>query len=368
MLAGIPHADGLSADLGGGSLDMVVLRDGRAGEAATLPFGPLRLMDAADDSLNKARNMVEKGLERLPLLGNLKGRTLYAVGGIWRTLARVDMDEQDYPLHVLHNYAIPAQRALKLCKVISGLSKKSLERMPSVPKRRAEALPYGALVMERLIQEAHLSEVVISAYGLREGVHYRMLPKDEVVKDPLLEYAVEYSARESRSLAMTQELFPWTSALFGRETAAERRVREAVCLLSDIGWRRHPDDRALGAFMQTLRAPYAGATHRERAILATALHYRYTGEAKFPQETSVARLLGPEGAVIALRIGLAVRLAYSLVGSVAGELPTMKLTMTNQAVSLSLPARDRSLLDEAVIKRLNDLAEAFGRKGEVSIA
>ena len=45
VLAGIPDADGLAADLGGGSLDMVTVKNGKTGAALTLPFGPLRLMD-----------------------------------------------------------------------------------------------------------------------------------------------------------------------------------------------------------------------------------------------------------------------------------------------------------------------------------
>ncbi len=367
VLAGIPNADGLTADLGGGSLDMVTVRDGKIGEAATLPFGPLRLMDTAEDNLGKARNIVDKQLERLALTGGLKGRALYAVGGIWRTLARVDMDEQKYPLHVLHHYAIPSARALKLCKVISGLSRKSIERMPSVPKRRADALPYGALVMERLIQVANLSEVVISAYGLREGVHFRHLSPEEAAKDPLIEYALECNERESRNPVLANELVAWTANLFPRESAGDKRVREAICLMADIAWRRHPDDRATGAFQQVLRGPYAGATHRERAVIATALHYRYSGMNEFPEEVSIAKLLGPENSVLALRLGLAARLAFALVGSVEGELSTMPLSISSQAVSLSVPARARALLGENVTKRLNDLSEAFGRKGEVSI-
>ena len=41
VVAGIPDADGLAADLGGGSLDMVTVKGGKTGDAYTLPFGPL---------------------------------------------------------------------------------------------------------------------------------------------------------------------------------------------------------------------------------------------------------------------------------------------------------------------------------------
>ncbi len=368
VLAGLPDADGLVADLGGGSLDMVTVGKGALGAAATLPFGPLRLMDLANDNPNKARSAVAKGLDKTDLEEKLKGRALYAVGGIWRALARVEMALQDYPLHVLHHYRIPAGRALKLCKVVSGLSRKSLERMPSVPKRRAEALPYGALVLEQMIQAYGLKDVIISAYGLREGLLQRLLPDDEAAKDPLIEFARGMNARESRSPEHADELFQWMSPLFAKETPAERRVRKAICLMSDMGWRRHPDDRAMGVFQEVLRGAYVGADHHERVVMATAIYYRYAGEDDFPEATSVGGLLGAEGAVQALRVGLAARLAFGLSGSIPGELPAIALHLTGQTVTMEVAARRQMLLGETVGKRLNDLAEAFGRRPQPVIA
>ena len=366
-LAGIPQADGLVADLGGGSLDMVTVREGKTGPAWTLPFGPLRLMDLSGGSLNKARSAVEKGLDKLDVSKAIKGRTLYAVGGIWRALAHVDMDSQAYPLRVLHHYAIPAGRAVKLCRVISGLSRKSLEKMRSVPRRRAEALPYGALVMEEMIGAFGLKEIVISAYGLREGVLQRKLPEAEAAKDPLIEFARDFGEREGRLPGLGQELFDWMEPLFPKEAPQDRRIRLAACLFSDIGWRRHPDDRSMGAFTQVLRGPYAGADHRERAIMATSVYYRYAGEDDFPEDTGIGGLLGPEGSVQALRIGLAARLAYGITGAIEGELPSMVLRPAKDKLVLEIPAVRKALLAESVEKRLSDLAEAFGKEGQAVI-
>jgi len=366
-LAGIPEADGLVADLGGGSLDMVTVKDGKTGSAATLPIGPLRLMDAADGNLNKARIVVEKGLDRLDFAKSLKGRALYAVGGIWRALAHVDMEEQDYPLRVLHHYVMPAGRAVKLCRVVSGLSRKSLEKMRSVPKRRAEALPYGALVMEEMIRSFGFKEVVVSAYGLREGVLQRKLEPEEAAKDPLIEFARDMNKRESRTAAHADELFHWMAPLFSKETPSDRRIREAIALFSDIGWRRHPDDRASGAFLQVLRGAFGGADHHQRALMATALYYRYAGDGDFPEETGVGGLLGPEGAVRAQQIGLAARLAFGLSGALEGELAATTLHLTKDVLELEIPAAKRALLGEAVHKRLGDLAKGFGRKAQATV-
>jgi len=362
-LAGIPEADGLVADLGGGSLDMVKVKDGKTGAAATLPFGPLRLMDLSDGNLNKARNTVEKGLDKLDFSSSLKGRALYAVGGIWRALAHVDMEQENYPLRVLHHYVMPAKRTVQLCRLISGLSRKSLEKMRAVPKRRAEALPYGALVMEEMVRGFGLKEVVVSAYGLREGVLQRKLPGDENDKDPLIEAAADLNEREARFPAHADELYRWMSPLFPKETKAERRIRQGACLFSDIGWRRHPDDRATGSFTQVLRGAYGGADHHERAVMATATYYRYAGEADFPEDTGIAGLLGPEGSVLALQIGLAARLAFDLSGAIEGELPSLELHLSKETLTLEIPAKKKALLGENVVKRLNNVADAFGRKG-----
>ncbi len=367
VLSGIPEADGLVADLGGGSLDMVTVRDGQTGAALTLPFGPLRLMDVAKGDPDKARAFVDEGLHVLDALESLRGRSLYAVGGAWRSLARVDMEESAYPLHVLHDYRIPVARALKLCRVVARLSKKSLDKMNVVSRRRAEALPYGAVVLERLLMATGLKDVVISAYGLREGLLHARLPAEEKAKDPLVEFAAATNGRMSRAPAHAEELFSFLAPLFAGESAPEARIRRVVCLFSDVGWRRHPDDRALGAYAQILNAPYAGAEHRVRALIGTAVFHRYSGDEDFPFEGGARDLLSAEDDAFARRIGLAVRLGFALSASAVGELAHYRLRTTPAKVVLEVSARRQAVAGDPVQKRLSTLAAAMGRKGEIQI-
>ncbi|HEX3673101.1 MAG TPA: hypothetical protein VHU87_02410 [Rhizomicrobium sp.] len=367
VLAGIPDAEGIVADLGGGSLDMVSVKGGRTGAATTLPFGPLRLMDYAKNDPDKARKMVEKGLEHISKLGDFKGRSLYAVGGVWRSFARVDMERRRYPLHVLHDYPISRNRVLGLCDVLARQSRKSLDMMKVVSRRRAEALPYGAIVLEQLMLAADLKEVVISAYGLREGLLFAQLSAEERALDPLITFAQGTNRRLSRSSAHAEEMFEWMAPLFVGESRDERRAREAACLFSDIGWRRHPDDRALGAFNQVLTAPFAGASHRVRALIATAIFHRHSGDEDFPKEINIAELLDEEDASIALRIGLAARLAFALSAAAEGELKHYHLKLTPTRLALELPPRRQAIAAEPVEKRLAALAAAFDRKPEIVV-
>ncbi len=151
----------------GGSLAGEPCAPVQTGNALTFPFGPLRLVDTAKGDPDKARKLADKGLDYLQKFGALSGKSLYAVGGVWRSFARIDMESRNYPLHVLHDYAIPRNRALELCDLLARQSKKSLDLMRVVSRRRAEALPYGAVVLECWREATNLKDVVISAYGVR---------------------------------------------------------------------------------------------------------------------------------------------------------------------------------------------------------
>ena len=367
VVAGIPDADGLVADLGGGSLDMVAVRSGATGAAFTLPYGPLRLMDLAKGDPDKARDFVDRGLAQLEGLRAFEGKPLYAVGGIWRSFARVDMEEHNYPLHVLQAYTIPRGRAMRLSKVLSGLSRKSLDKIKVVSKRRVEALPYGAIVLERLLLAAGLKEVVVSAGGLREGILFAQLSPEERAKDPLLEFASGTNARFARSAGHAEEMLEWAAPLFADETVEMRRVREAAFLFSDIGWRRHPDERAHGTFTEVLTAPSSGADHRARALIAMSVFHRYSGDEDVPRELANAELLSEDDSLRARRFGLAARLAFELSGSAVDELSHYRLRMTPTRILLEVPRRREMIAGEAAQKRLGALAAAFGRKGEILI-
>jgi exopolyphosphatase / guanosine-5'-triphosphate,3'-diphosphate pyrophosphatase len=221
------------------------------------------------------------------------------------------------------------------------------------------------VVLERLLLAGDIKDVVISAYGLREGLFYARLSPEERAKDPLLEFARGANERLSRVPLHAREMFDWTEPLFEDESPELRRIREASACFSDIGWRRHPDNRAQGASAQVLTAPFAGADHRARALIATAVFHRYSGDSDFPQDHQLRALLGPDEAARALRLGLAMRFALALSASAPGELSHYRLRMTPTRIVLEIPRRRAQIAGEPVQKRLAVLASNLGRKGEI---
>jgi exopolyphosphatase / guanosine-5'-triphosphate,3'-diphosphate pyrophosphatase len=89
VLCGIPTADGILADIGGGSLEVVRLGEGGVVAAQSLPLGVIRLSERAAGDPIRARAIAEDELARVPWLMEGAGRDLYLVGGSWRALARI---------------------------------------------------------------------------------------------------------------------------------------------------------------------------------------------------------------------------------------------------------------------------------------
>ena len=285
ILMGFRAPDGFAGDLGGGSLELVDVAGEAMREATTLPLGSLRLLDVSGGRLDKAVDIADAAISRVPWLGKGRGRNFYAVGGTWRAIARLHMEATDYPLHVMHSYARPAKEMIAFCEDIRRTRKpSSMKGMAKISKPRREVLPAGALVLERLLRQLQPREVVFSVFGIREGLLYGQLSETERLKDPLLSFCADYARLRSRSAEHAVELCRWTDALFQppgpAETEEERRLRWAACLLSDISWRAHPDYRAEQSLILIAQSALAAIDHPGRVFLAFASYFRHLGAAR----------------------------------------------------------------------------------------
>lgn len=371
VIGAMQEPDGVVGDLGGGSLELVVVRGGEMFDGVTLPLGPLRLIDQSGGDMAKARAIIDEALQDVQLLSELKGRSLYAVGGAWRNIARLHMSQQNYPLHTIHNYEIRREPALALASFVSGLTASSLKGVKAVSSSRSDTLPMGALVLERLLAIGKPDSVVFSAWGLREGLLYSKLPKKKRLRDPLMSACWDFTRRHSRSPVHELELCDWTDQLFCagmfRETDAQRHLRHAACMLADIGWRTPPDYRGDRSYNIISQATFVGVDHPSRVFLAMCVYFRYQGvTAKAGREL---RNLLQEGMLERAQIlAGTLRLAYVLSAAMPGLLPRIKLKLFRKILIVTLPDNLKNLRGEAVDKRIGQLAGLLGCKYRIDIA
>lgn len=373
VMSGMSHSDGIVGDLGGGSLELVRIENGAVGNGRTYPLGGIRLWEASEGSIRKAEKIVADALEPAVVQMPCAGLPFFAVGGTWRSLALLHMYETGYPLHVMHNYSIKAEEALEFARVVARRDPESVDQIGVVSKARRVLLPYGALVLEQVIRAIRPSEVVISALGVREGYLYERLSDEERAKDPLIEAASELNWVRSRSPRHAKELVSWSDAAFSvlgiDETEDEKRLRTAACLVSDIGWRAHPDYRGEQSLGILSNASFVGIDHPGRAYLALAVFYRHVGlidEAVSPRIRELASTRLKERA---RTLGAVLRVAYLVTASMPDVLPRTRITADGDRLMLDLPADLADLAGERLAKRLVQLAKIGGfRDGVIRVA
>lgn len=365
VLAGIPGADGVMGDLGGGSLELVGLEAGHFLQQTTLPLGALRISEASKHR-SEVRSIVQAQLAQHPWLSGYRGRRFYAVGGAWRSVAKAHLGHTDHPVHVIQHHTVSAREIAMLCGTLAKAGPEQLEAM-GVSRRRVETLPQAALVLEELLQTLEPSDVVFSAYGLREGHLFDLLTPDEQALDPLLHAAMEVACAQHRFGEMGA-IASWVAPLFPKEDPALTRLRWATGFLSDLCWHEHPDYRAAHAYNRSLRLQYAGATHIERAMIATALFVRYGGKAGSGDSRATAELLGPERLHWASVLGHGLRLAHTITGGASDLVDQFKLTLNGTSVVLHVVSGAEELLGDAVDRRMGALAKALRRQARIDTA
>jgi exopolyphosphatase/guanosine-5'-triphosphate,3'-diphosphate pyrophosphatase len=281
------------------------------------------------------------------------------------------MEITGYPLRVVHQYEIDAAELMDTARLIARSSKASLEKWPGLSRKRADTLPYAALVLEGLIERLGLKRIVLSAWGVREGLLYEALESEVAAIDPLLAGCSALGARQGISPALPGTLLGWIAPLlaalppvFGR--ARDGLLADAACRLADLGARLHPDHRVELAFNQVLRAPIPGQNHAERAYLAAAVNARYGGGGATPEPRTVARLLNEEQRQGARILGLAIRLACDLSGRSPQLLVNARARVSAGALILSAgDGYADVLLGEQTRRRGKALAEAMGLKLDI---
>jgi exopolyphosphatase/guanosine-5'-triphosphate,3'-diphosphate pyrophosphatase len=372
VLSSIPNADGVVGDLGGGSLELIDVRSGAIRDGTTLPIGPLRLIDLSAGSIKSAKRIVEEALLSTRLIDRLRGRDFYAVGGTWRNLGRLHMAQHEYPLHVLHQYTITREAARSVADLVAGLSSASLKDIRLLSRSRSDTLPFGAVVLERLLDLSKARNVVISVFGVREGLLYSRLGKARQKKDVLLSACWDFTQRYARSPRHELELCDWTDMLVKsgsiRESDEERRLRHAACLLADIGWRAHPEYRGSRSLTIISQAAFVGVDHPGRVFLALTVFFRYEGPTSEDAPREFVRLLDERQLERAQYLSAAMRLAYVLSAAMPGLLPSIRLRRRpGKELLLQLPAKHAALNGERVEKRLAELALYMGLNPRIRI-
>lgn len=356
VLLGEPRASGVVADMGGASMEIIRVVDGQIDSGVTTALGPLRVVNFTGDV--KAR--IRSTLSAANIEGLAAGQPLYLVGGSARAIGAAHMRRVKYPLHVMHEYTVAPAAFMETAQWVSAQNPKSLRDFVDTSADRADVLPHAAMVFQQLIELTTPASIVISTFGLREGVLWSHLPESLRAQDPLLQPCRVLEQRRARCPGFGEELWHWLSPVLTDSDKAERRLIHAACILVDVSWRTHPDYRGKTSFEVITRSNFGGVDHEGRVFIGVALAWRSKDAEDWVALEPASQLLPPERHARAEAVGRGMRLGAMLSGATIGVLPQCPLERRGDKLIMSIGPEVADLAGEMVERRFRAFARALG--------
>ncbi|WP_339864322.1 Ppx/GppA family phosphatase [Paremcibacter congregatus] len=368
VLCALPRANGIMGDLGGGSLELARLRDDGVTDKVSFAIGPLKYLSLEGRTIASPRKDIDAAIASLDWASAHTDENFYAVGGAWRAIAKIHIMENNYALKNVHHYIMTREEALKLTDRLSKMHSVELGRYRmQISSRRLRVLPLAAYILNRLLKKLKAKRLVTSGYGLREGLLYEAMGPGEQARDPLIEACIEMAVTTGRFSEHGQRIQKWIDPLFPDDNPEQKRLRFAAAILSDVGWRGHPEYRAEKALDEVMHGRLLGNTHRGAAFIGLALFICYGGRSGGLGTKDAESLLRPEDVRYANQVGLALRLAQRISGGTEKGLKSAALEVKGQCLRLKVQKKDEALINEVVVKRFSRVAKEFDLDEDVSI-
>jgi len=368
VIGAFPGARGVVADLGGGSLELIDIDGEVTSFPVSLPLGTLRLpplREKGDRAFARTvRGLIEASGWNAPANG-----TLYLVGGSLRALARVALEQVQWPTDDSHGFALPAPIAADVARKVLAARPEVLAAVPGISASRLASLPDAAALLLALIEVTGAGQIVFSAWGLREGLLYQSLTPAQRGQDPMLAGMAAHAGRHGVTLAGATMIAGWTARInspAARQPGypGDENLRLCTALLARSIATLEPNLRPDAARSWSLRKRWIGISNRQRAMLAATL----LANAGLPDlPTELLPLADEADLREALAWGLAVRLCRRFTGGAPAALAASALAPVGNALVLAVREPFAALVNDAAQRDLKALAAALGLKARVRV-
>ncbi len=375
---GLPVSEGILADIGGGSMEIVRFHRRAILNSLSLPLGSLRIANRfrltdtpqADDVRAAYEHihttLAEAGVPRLSA-----GQSLVGSGGSVRLLSRLTRSTEPYPIAKVHGYRIDAKVLAEQTRALAALSRSQRAKIDGMNPERSHSIVGGAVVAHALSQCVNSDGILVSGQGLREGLarHPAPLPQDCAVRLPPLSsarkasladlvgrFAPRFSQRGKRRAALAARIGALAWQRQQREITA---ALECAAFLLDIGSAIDFYNRLNRTASIIARTDLPGFTHQESARIAAILLVCERG--RIPPRFRRSRLLPAEDINLIGQAAVILALADELDSRLPPDCPASavqlgkrqgNLTVStpgwSQVAAPELPARWRKAFGENI--------------------
>ena len=163
----------VTVDIGGGSTEFCFVNKGKVEKSISLNIGTVRIKELYFNK-NDIKGAKKYILDNLKKISNLEikiPKKVVGIGGSIRSLSKIVMTKNQYPLDVLHEYMYKVRDEINLFNKISIAKNNDDLKSFGVKKDRFDTIKEGAFIFKTILEELEIEEVVTSGVGVREGAY-----------------------------------------------------------------------------------------------------------------------------------------------------------------------------------------------------
>ena len=289
--------DGVVLDLGGGSLELVQVRERHAGAIASWPLGAVRATERwlPSDGPVEAKPIAKLHARTLRALeadapwvasaGEDRAR-LIGLGGSVRSLARAAARQAELLLDSVQGFLLTRTALDDLVEELAGRAPEERERVPGIKRGRGEVILAAAVVLRAVLEASGAEGIEVTEAGLREGIFLSGLlaPADPPLVEDVRTASVHNLARQHGvDLVHAEHIAGLAHQLLealpgaGLPGPDEPELVEAAALLHDVGMAVDYDDHHKHSSYLILGSGLPGFTPREVALIALMARYHRKG-------------------------------------------------------------------------------------------
>ena len=278
----------LAMDIGGGSLELVLAKDGLIERVASMPFGAVRLTErflapiVRPRGVRQLREHVRDGLRRQVPVKDWRGTRVIGSGGTFTNLAGIVLSRQGVTAHSPHGTRVTRVELEHVLDWLQRLDPEERAHVPGLNPARADIIVAGLATAAEVLARFDTRDVLTSAYGIREGLLLDAARVVPVVADPgasrersIREFAerCHYEEPHSRQVqGLALQLFDALAPRMGLG-AVDRRLLADAALLHDVGYHINYENHHKHSFHLISHAELLGLTPSEQIAIAHVARY-----------------------------------------------------------------------------------------------
>ena len=283
-------------DIGGGSLELALSADGLVERLISLPFGEIRMTEqyvgtsGKKKGMRKLRKRVRRELRRTVAARHWHASRIICSGGTFTALAAIYLARTGIEnAKTVHGTVIPRVELEHIVDMLHNMPLEERQRVPGLSSARADIIVGGLAVAAEVAARVEAKELVISGYGIREGILLetaRVVPapadpgeaRERSVKE--LAERTHYEEQHSKHVQkLALQIFDAIGQRLGC-TADDRKLLSDAALLHDIGYHISYDKHNKHSYHLIEHAELLGVTPAEQIVVANVARYHRGAEPK----------------------------------------------------------------------------------------